>query len=78
MNDMEPEEYPFGESGKHNFDPEQVNSPSEAVEVLEWIADENERVDEEIPADVYRDAATMVRACLVEENDDTQAGDADE
>jgi len=65
----EPEEYPFGETEYHNFDPNQINTPQEVVDVLDWIADENLKQGNQRAADVFRDARTMVNICLVENTD---------
>lgn len=67
MSDLDPEEHPFGETEYKNYDPEQVNTPSEVVEVLDWVAKENAMKGHHREAEVFRDAATCVRDCLVEE-----------
>lgn len=66
----EPNEFPFGQTETHNFDPEQVNTAEDVVEVLDWIIEENDKLGETKAADVFRDAQTLVRVCLVEDTNE--------
>jgi len=65
--DLHPDDYPFGQTKYLNYDPEQVNTPKDAVGVLEWIADDNADKGNVREAEVFNDAASMVRTCLVED-----------
>ena len=66
----EPEEYPFGQTKYNNFDPEQINTPQEAVDALEWIEVENEKQGNYKAASVFRDAKHLVDVCLNEGSDE--------
>jgi len=70
MTDDFPREHPFGQTKYRNFNPEQVNNVSDAVELLEWISDENAAAGELKASEVFADAADMLSVSLLDEGDE--------
>ena len=62
---MNPDEYPFGQTEYLNYDPEQVNTPKDALDVLVWIAEQNRERDNTVAANIYEDAADLLSLSLV-------------
>jgi hypothetical protein len=63
----QPDELPYGESEYRNYDPKQINTPEKAVEVLEWISDENANEGNIKASQVFGEAADFIDRCLVDD-----------
>ena len=68
MSDLEPEERPFGETYYRNYDPDEINTVRDAVELFEWISDENRKRDKSVAASTFEECADVLRDCLIEED----------
>jgi len=62
---MNPDEHPFGETEYLNYDPEQVNTPKDALDVFVWLAEENKEQGNTVAANIFEDAADLMSMCLV-------------
>lgn len=58
---------PKGETAYKNYDPEEVNTVDDAIELFRWLSDQNKDRDNPIAESVYRDCAAILED---EVNDD--------
>lgn len=57
-----PESYPFGQTEYKNYDPANVNTPEDAADVFEWMAEENRTEGNGEAAAVFDECASFLRA----------------
>jgi len=64
---MNPDNHPFGETDFKNYDPEQVNTVEDAIQVFEWLAEENQEAGNGEASGAFSDCAGLLRNEVVEE-----------
>lgn len=56
----EPQKLPFGETEYLNYDPEQINTVADAIELFRWLSSENERHGHGAAAGAFDDCANLL------------------
>lgn len=68
MHQEQVEDSPFGSTPYLNYNPNEINTVSDAIDYFEWLAERNRDKGERKAASIYEDAADFLSKTL--DNDD--------
>jgi len=55
-----PQQRPFGETQYLNYDPEQINTVADAIELFRWLSSENKSAGNKEAAGAFEDCANLL------------------